>query len=203
VWPLQSGEGGRNPHPDAGAMSRGIVLLAVAALACHGPEGPAGPAGPRGSDGGAALVVTANGTGSLVADSTLFTYALVPGLAASITVPPGSTYRMLAETDGGIQVNSAEPSATCFIDVGIFVDGAQVGSARRVPAANGVDILYSVSSYGLSVETSLAAGTHAVAVMARKYFATFTECYVSSAASGSTLPGHPQLQGALHIVGFP
>jgi hypothetical protein len=124
-------------------------------------------------------------------------------LSATVTVPAGSTYKLLAETDAGIQVNSTDPNAACFTDVAVFVDGAQVGAGRRVFASNSPAILYSVSSFGFSVQASVSAGSHTVSVMAKEFPSIIAECYVSSAASGSGLPGNPRLQGILNVIAFP
>jgi hypothetical protein len=175
----------------------------VALIGCRGPEGPTGPAGPPGQNGGASVFVTQMGTASLIVNDSVFRYAPVPGLSADVAVPAGATFKLLIETDGGIQVNSPDPLASCFVDVAVFVDGAQVGSGRRVSAANGPVVVYGVSSYGFSAQATVSSGTHTVAVMAKEFATTFTECYVSSGASGSSLPGNPRLQGMLNIVAFP
>jgi hypothetical protein len=145
----------------------------------------------------------ASGTGSLVATDEVLTYTQVPGLSANLTVPTGASYKLLIETDGGIQLNSAETDAACFVDVAVFVDGAQLGSGRRVPVLNNTTILYSVSTYGFSVETSLTAGSHTIAVMAKTFPSRVSPCYVSADTNGSGLPGNPRLQGILNILAFP
>ena len=179
-------------------------VLAAAAIACSGQDGltgPQGPAGPSGS-GTTPVFVTVSGTGSLVANDEVLTYTQVPGLSVNLTVPTGANYKLLIETDGGIQLNSAEADAACFIDVAVFVDGVQLGSGRRVPVLNNATIVYSVSTYGFSVETSLTAGSHTVAVMAKTFPSRVSPCYVSAAANGSGLPGNPRLQGILNIIAF-
>jgi hypothetical protein len=188
------------------ALVRAFTALGAAflfATACAGSEGPAGPPGPPGSPDSPAILVTRMGTGSLVVNDTVFRYSALPGLAADLAVPAGMTFKLLVETDGGIQVNATDPIAACFIDVAVFVDGVQVGSGRRVSASNSSAILYSVSSYGFSVETTIPAGTHTVAVMAKLFPSLVAECYISSGAAGSGLPGNPRLQGTMNIVAFP
>lgn len=180
-----------------------VLALVATTMACTGPEGPAGPAGPPGSGSSGAVLETVYGTAPLVVDSSALGYAALPGLSSTVTVPAGSTYRVLIETDGGVQLNSADPTASGFADVAVFIDGAQVGSGRRVPVSNNAIVLYSVASYGFSVETTLPAGAHAVVVMAKRYPVTLHDFYVSSAASGSGLPGNPRLQGVLNIIAFP
>src|SRR4051812_15516917 len=193
-------------HAGYKRMARVTACLLVAAtIACGGQNGPTGPQGPSGppGPGGSPIFVSAGGTGSLIATDEVLTYTQVPGLSATLTVPTGSSYKLLIETDGGIQLNSAETDGACFIDVAVFVDGAQLGAGRRVPVLNNATILYSVSTYGFSVETSLSAGSHTVAVMAKMFPSRVSTCYVSAAASGSGLPGNPRLQGILNIVAFP
>lgn len=180
-----------------------VSVLMALTMACSGPEGPAGPAGPPGAGGSSPVLVTAYGTAPLIIDSSALGYALIPGLSSSVTVPPGSTYSTLIETDGGIQLNSADPNAIGFTDVAVFIDGAQVGSGRRVGVSNSTTVLYSVGSYGFSVQTSLSAGTHTIAVMAKRFPTTLIDSYVSSGATGSGLPGNPRLQGVLNVITFP
>lgn len=193
-------------------------LVATTTVACAGPEGATGPAGPAGATGPAGqtgapgpagpagaspIFVTANGTSSLAADNSALSYTQIPGLSASITVPAGATYKLLIETDGGVQLNSGDPTASGFTDVAVFINGVQVGSGRRVPVLNSPSVLYSVASYGFSVQTSVPAGTYTVAVMAKKFSTAFADCLVSSPATGSILPGTPRLQGILNVVAFP
>jgi len=184
-------------------MPAALFGLSAATTACggDGPTGPQGPAGPQGSSS-SPVFITASGTGSLIATDEVLTYTQVPGLTASVTVPAGSTFKLLIETDGGIQLNSAETDAACFIDVGVFIDGTSVGSGRRVPVLNNATISYSLSTYGFSLETSLPAGAHTIAVMAKTFPSRVTPCYVSSGPSGSGLPGNPHLQGILNILAF-
>jgi len=182
------------------ALCAGLV---AASIGCTGPEGPVGPPGPAGQSGGATIVMTETGTGSLIVNDTVFRYAQVPGLSADVSVPTGTTSKLLIETDGGIQVNSLDPLASCFVDVAVFVDGSQVGAGRRVSASNGPLVSYGVSTFGFSVQTAVSSGRHSIAVMAKQFPVVLTECYVSSSASGSALPGNPRLQGILNIIAFP
>lgn len=184
-------------------IGRGLGAASIATVLACGSEGPAGPTGPQGPSGAVPIFVTTAGSASLVLNDSVFRYAQIPGLSATVTVPAGSTYKLLAETDAGIQVNSVDPSATCFTDVAVFLDGVQVGSGRRVAASNTQTVLYSVSSFGFSVQANVPAGTHTVAVMAKQYAAIVAECYVSSGPSGSALPGNPRLQGILNVIALP
>ncbi|MEO7998208.1 MAG: hypothetical protein ABI852_12225, partial [Gemmatimonadaceae bacterium] len=158
--------------------------LVIATTACTGADGAIGPAGPSGS-GSSPVFITALGSAPLIATDEVLTYALIPGLSSTVTVPAGRADKLFIETDGGIQLNSDETDAVCFIDVAIFVDGTQLGAGRRIPVFNNETVLYSVSTYGFSAETSLNAGTHTVAVMAKTYPSRVTPCYVSSGPSGS------------------
>jgi hypothetical protein len=172
------------------------ALIAAAAIGCTGADGPAGPSG-----GG--MLTTATGTGSLILDETVFGYAPLPGVSATVTVAQGKTSDVLIETDGGIQVNSAFVASVCFTDVAIFVDDVQIGSGRRIGVTNTPDVLFNVGSYGFSVQTSLSPGTHTITVRAKPYTPlTGVECYVSSGANGSDLPGRPHLQAVLNVVSF-
>ena len=155
--------------------------LAAATIACNGADGatgPAGPAGPPGDGSGRPIILIAAGTASLVAGEDFTSYTAIPGLSTSLTVPAGESFTALIETDGGIQVNSPDPNAFCYADVAVFVDGAQVGSGRRTPVMNNAIVGFSVSTYGFSVETGLAGGTHTITVMAKKFLPDLIECYI-------------------------
>jgi hypothetical protein len=132
----------------------------------------------------------------------MFSYTQVPGLSANVTVPAGAPSQALIETDGGVQINATDALASCFVDVALFVDGAQVGPSRRVTVLNNPVVIYSVSTYGFSTQTSLTSGAHVISVMAKRFVGGVAECYVSSGAQGSGLPGNPRLQGALNVVAF-
>ena len=170
------------------------VLVVAATVGCTGAEGPSGPSG-----GG--MLTTATGTASLILDETVFGYVPLPGVSATVTAVQGKTNDVLIETDGGIQVNSALAAAVCFTDVAIFVDGAQIGPGRRIGVGNTTEVLFNVGSYGFSVATTLAPGTHTISVQAKALtpFAGF-QCYVGSGANGSDLPGRPHLQAVLNVV---
>ena len=186
--------------------------LAAATIACKGADGAAGPAGPTGPvgppgrpgvDGERPVVLLAIGTAPLVAGEDLTRYTAIPGLTTNLTVPAGASYTAIIETDGGIQVNSADPNAFCFADVAVFVDGAQVGPGRRAAVMNNAIVGFSVGSYGFSFETGITEGTHTITVMAKKFLPDLIECYISSGSAGSGLPGNPRLQGTLNVVAFP
>jgi hypothetical protein len=171
-----------------------VALIAATTVACTGAEGPAGPSG-----GG--TLTTATGTGSLILDETVLGYAPLPGVSATVTAAAGRTSDVLIATDGGIQVNSPFAAAVCYTDVAIFVDGAPVGPGRRIGVGNTTEVLFNVGTYGFSVATSLAPGTHTITVQARPYTPLVgVQCYVSSGANGSELPGRPHLQAVLNVV---
>ena len=182
-----------------------MLLLTAACTSGDGSRGGAGPTGFAATTGAASgnpIFVTAVGTGSLVADNSVLRYTVVPGLTATVTVPAGTQYSLLVETDGGIQLNSDEPNDYGFTDIAVFVDGVQVGAERRIAVMNNAKVLHSVGSFGFSVLTSVGAGTHTVTVRAKKFSTLFADCYVSSSAGGSVLPGNPQLQAVLNIIAF-
>jgi len=181
-----------------------LIFLSMFISSCtkEGPVGPVGPQGPAGPAGSSPVFVSASGTTSLNANNSTLNYTQIPGLSLNINVPSGNSYNLLIETDGGVQLNSSNATASGFTDIAVFLDGNQVGSGRRVPVLNNSSVSYSVASYGFSVQTSVTAGTHTVTVMAKKFSSSFTDCYVSSSASGSTLPGNPRLQGILNVIAF-
>ena len=171
-------------------------FILVAAIGCSDSDAPTDPAG-------GARVATVSGSGSLVLDETVLGYAPIPGLSVTLTSPAGTSTDLLIETDGGIQVNSLFAAAVCFTDLAVFVDDAPVGPGRRVGVTNTPDILYNVGSFGFSVTTALPPGTHTITVRAKPFTPLpGVQCYVSSAADGSTLPGRPKLQAVLNVVSF-
>jgi hypothetical protein len=175
----------------------------VGCRGADGATGPQGPAGPPGSsDGSAPEFFIALGSGSLIADENMLAYTQVPGLTLTVVAPPNKNSTALIETDGGVQLNSDGLLDACFIDVAIFVDGNQVASGRRVTVTNNPTVIFSVGSYGFSVQTQLTPGQHTIEVKAKRLEPTLAKCYVSSSAAGSGLPGNPRLQGILNVVSF-
>ena len=173
-----------------------LSFLLVAMIGCSDSNAPTDP-------GGGAKVATVSGTGSLVLDETVLGYAPIPGLSVTLTSPAGTSTDLLIETDGGIQVNSLFAAAVCFTDLAVFVDDAPVGPGRRVGVTNTPDILYNTGSFGFSVTTALSPGTHTITVRAKPFTPLpGVQCYVSSGADGSTLPGRPKLQAVLNVVSF-
>jgi hypothetical protein len=173
-----------------------LSLIVAATVGCDGSDDSTAPS----ADG---ALLTAVGTGSLILDESVLGYAPLPGVSVTVTAVQGSTNDVLIETDGGIQVNSPVAAAVCVTDIAIFVDDAQVGPGRRVLVSNTPDVLYNVGTYGFSLATGLAPGTHTISVRAKSFtaFAAFP-CYVSSGTVGSELPGHPHLQAVLNVVSF-
>ena len=149
------------------------------------------------------IFTSASGTGTLVADNSVLNYTLIPGLTAVINVSSNTSDQVLIETDGGIQLNGGDINESGFTDIAIFINGALLGSERRIPVENTNNLLYSVGAFSFTEETILAAGTYTIEVRAKKYSTLFTDCYVSSDASGSILVGNPKLQGLLNITQFP
>ena len=180
------------PHRHLPRLFASLIVAVTAA--CNSGDLSVNP-----STGG--TLITAAGTGSLVLDENVLGFAALPGVSLTVTASGGKATDVLIETDGGIQVNSLSPDAVCTTDVAIFVDGAQVGPGRRVLVSNTAGVLYNVGTYGFSLATQLAPGTHTIAVRAKSFTAfTAVPCYVSSGAGGSDLPGRPQLQAVLNVV---
>lgn len=149
------------------------------------------------------IFTSVKGTATLVANNSVLSYTLVPGLSASITVPPDATHKVLIQTDGGIQLNSNSTTASGFTDFTFFIDGVKSTSERRIGVLNNTNLIYSSGAYSFSIEVNLSGGTHTIEVKAKKYSTIFKDCYVSSDSNGSTLFGNPLLQGVLNITQFP
>ena len=180
-------------------FSKKFIVIPIALLALSScKKTTATPANPS------PIFTSSSGTGSLLADnSTVSNYTLVPGLNAVIKVPTNSTNQVLIETDGGIQLNSSDVTASGFTDMAIFINGVQLSSERRIPVLNTTNLIYSVSSYSFTEEATLAAGSYTIDVRAKKYSTIFSDCLVSSDSTGSILVGNPKLQGILNITQFP
>lgn len=170
------------------------LYSATSGSSIPGPPGPPGPAG------NSPTIASASGTAEL---SPGLEWALVPGMSTTVTIPALSTYTVLIQTDGGVQLNSGSQNSVGYTDVAIFIDDVQVGAGRRVPVQNTSTVVYAVNAFGFSVLTTLGEGTHTVALKAKKFSNSFTSCIISSAPGGSTLMGNPPLQASLNVLEFP
>ncbi|MCB9323517.1 MAG: hypothetical protein H6571_07220 [Lewinellaceae bacterium] len=162
-----------------------------------GPQGLTGPAG------NSPIINFGLGSESLIANNSVLNYTLIPGLTTIITVPQGSTHKVLIQTEGGIQLNDSDNTAVGFVDVAIFINNVQEGTGRRVPVQNSPSVIFSVNAYNFSVIKILTEGTYIIEVKAKKFSYMFDDCYVSSSSNGSTLVGNPPLQGTLYVMQFP
>jgi hypothetical protein len=180
------------PHQQVTRLATSLIVAAT--IGCNSGDVSVAP-----SSGG--TLTTAAGTGSLILDEDVLGFAPLPGVSVTVTATAGRTNDVLIETDGGIQVNSTSVDAFCVTDVAIFVDGAQVGPGRRILVSNTPNVLYNVGTYGFSLATSLASGTHTITVRAKAITPlAAVQCYVSAGTAGSDLPGRPHLQAVLNVV---
>lgn len=132
----------------------------------NGANGVTGPTGPAGNS---PIISVTTGTASLVADnSTTGNYSVIPGLLDTIIVPTGFTYKILIQTDGGVQLNSGSSTGVGFTDVAIFINSIKTGAGRRVPAMNSSTATYAVNAYSFSTTATLTAGTYIIDVRAKK-----------------------------------
>lgn len=168
-----------------------------------GEKGDQGIQGLTGPAGNSPIITFAKGTNSLVANNSVLSYTLIPGLTEKINIPIGSIHKVLIQTDGGLQLNSSSSTGVGFTDIAIFVNGVKEGSGRRVPVINNSSVSYAVNSFSFSSLTTLTEGTYTIEVKAQKFSTKFSDCYVSASSSGSTLGGEPPLQGTLNIMQFP
>lgn len=201
---LNGATGAVGPTGATGIAGTNGTNGATGATGPTGDTGPQGIPGPTGPSGNSPIISTASGTASLNADnSTVGIYTVIPGLIDTIIVPAGFTHKILIQTDGGVQLNSGSTTAVGFTDVAIFINGIKSGSGRRIQVMNNSAMTYAIDAYSFSTAATLSAGTYIIDVRAKKFSTTFSTCYVSSAASGSTLPGNPPIQGILNIFEFP
>lgn len=94
-------------------------------------------------------------------------FALVPGLTQTITVPSGAV--LYVSSTGGIQTSAATASGFSVCDMAIAVDGALLsnGGFQRLYAANTAGVPSSMISYwNLSSALNLTAGSHTIAIFA-------------------------------------
>jgi hypothetical protein len=136
---------------------------------------------------------TAFGTTALSLTTVSETYTAVPGLSQTITVPANSV--VYVSTDGGVAVNSGTADAGATVDVGLFVDGNLVGSARRLLPRNtsgapGTVLMAGFETWSMALSTDLSESTHTFEVGARLFDGARA---VVSASSGV-------LQGKLTVL---
>lgn len=93
-------------------------------------------------------------------------FALIPGLTRSITVPANSL--VYVETDGGIQTTSASATGFSETDIAIFVDGVQTsnGGIKRIITANNGGGFSMTNHWSFAVPLTLTAGNHTIEVQA-------------------------------------
>jgi hypothetical protein len=115
---------------------------------------------------------TAFGTVALNLPAVSETYTPVPGLNQTITVPANSV--VYVSTDGGVAVNSGFADAGATVDVGLFVDGSLVGSARRLLPRNtsgapNTALMAGFETWSMALSTDLSESTHTIEVGARLF----------------------------------
>lgn len=139
-----------------------------------GPTGPTGPTGSNGATGAAGATGTIGtlgqtwstvyGTGSLGISSSSTTYTLIPGLTQTVTVPSNCT--VFISTDGTVQGNVTGTTTYEVCAIALFIDGTQVssGGLRFCYTPNSTVLAGTVASWAISINTTLSAGSHTIAV---------------------------------------
>lgn len=131
---------------------------------CIGPAGPAGAVGPAGTTG--QVGASAFSTAALTVVGTTTTFAVIPGMTATITVPATSVVMM--STDGGIATTSTATTGFSSVDIALAVDGVLLanGGYHRVIAANTTGLTAMLAPWSMSALATLPAGAHTISVMA-------------------------------------
>ncbi|HLP13969.1 MAG TPA: hypothetical protein VK177_18700 [Flavobacteriales bacterium] len=133
------------------------------------------------------------GTAQLPVTSATTSYALIPGLTQTITIP--SNCEVYVHTDGGIQC-TATGSAYSIVDVAIFVDGVVSSQAgvRRIVAANTTGLAQVIENWSFGKSYTLSAGNHTFSV--RAVYPSGTGASTANVSSSTA----PQLQGVLTVT---
>ncbi|MBX3159593.1 MAG: collagen-like protein [Deltaproteobacteria bacterium] len=191
-------------------MLRAAVTVSfVASVSCVPDRGDVGPAGQKGEMGeqgemgamgemgnpgppGTAgqQVREVLGTAQVQVSAASTSFVLVPGLAATVDVPAGTT--QLVQTEGGIQCTELG-NAFGAVDLALFVDGQPTNTIRRIVAANSVGLAQMIATWSFGRTFQLAPGTHTFDVRVMAGAPAMAVTNVSSAAA-------PQLQGVLRVT---
>ena len=109
---------------------------------------------------------TVYGTGTLTRTAGQTSFALIPGLTTSITIPANGTYYVYIATDGGLQTQSGLADGFSACDITLFIDGSAVsnGGHKRLTALNNAGLTGNTSFWSMSLSVPLSAGTHTIAV---------------------------------------
>jgi len=180
---------------DTGAVGPQGPQGAPGAKGDTGAVGPQGPQGPPGTGGGgpdSSDVVEVDGTGSLTVSQSISTFAVIPGLTSTITVPTNS--KVLAETYGGFS-NTGGGGAYVVVDIAIFVDGVNsfTPSYQRIVNAN-LSFLTGVPTYwSFSRMLNLTPGTHTIDVRAVWNGSSGGGSVNGNVGAPSGIVGHPAL----------
>jgi len=134
-----------------------------------GATGATGATGPTGTTGQAGSTVF--GTASLTV--TAFTFADVPGLNTTVTVPstPGGSFVYIS-TDGGVgpALTCTVASCSVIVDVTLVVDGATLPHAgfQRISCFDNAAVWQAPTAFwSMSQVLTLAPGAHTIRVQAR------------------------------------
>jgi hypothetical protein len=109
---------------------------------------------------------TVYGTSTLSLGSSSTTYTLIPGLTQTITVP--ANCKVYIATDGGAS-NNLSGSGFALANIGIHIDGALPtnGGVQPVVCANSASLAGMSGTWGISLVTTLSAGSHTITVRAK------------------------------------
>lgn len=131
------------------------------------------------------------GTAQVVALISSTTYALIPGLTQTITVPANS--RVIISTDGGVQC-AAGGVVFAAVDIGIHVDGvaSPQGGQQQIIASNTDAIGQMIVYWNMTKTYNLSAGTHTIDVRYKDSGA--------GTADGNVSGTNPLIQGTLTVT---
>jgi len=145
----QGPQGPEGPHGQDGQEGPQGQQGLTGLTGSRGDQGPAGPAGTTGQNAGTLL-----GSATLTSSATV---TVVPGLAASITVPDNAV--VLVQSTGGV-LNAA---STSIVEIGLYGDGIlQNGGRRQIAVPAG-----SVQYWNIGQAMPFGSGVHTVAIQVR------------------------------------
>jgi hypothetical protein len=175
--------GAVGPAGPQGAQGVAGAVGAQGAAGADGAQGPQGAQGAAGTTGQSAVNVSGTNYLSLVASPSPNSYAQVPGMAATFTVPAASV--VLISYTVGAYVNSNSGSAASGAQVGLFSDaGCATNAGGTLPlyAVNDSGQGYMQVSATLTQAISLAPGGYTYYVCARRgYVPGSTTTYFGNA----------------------
>jgi len=109
---------------------------------------------------------TVYGTGVLSRTAAQTSFAVIPGLTTSITIPVNGTYYVYIASDGGFQTQSGLADGFSACDIVLFIDGLAVsnGGRKRITVLNNAGLIGNSGFWSMTLSVQLSVGTHTITV---------------------------------------